>query len=62
MRRIAGRMLRLLRITAAGVAKVQTDLRGLPADQQELRRSLTARAERGESSPRLIDAISDEEY
>src|SRR5437660_1173524 len=38
-------MLRLLRVAAVGVAKVQTDLRGLPPDQQKLRRSLTARSQ-----------------
>src|SRR4051812_43105195 len=33
-------MLRLLWIGTARVAKMQTDLRGLPPNQQELRRSL----------------------
>src|SRR5258708_324354 len=42
MRPIVRGLLRLLRVGSAGVAKVQTDLRRLPADQQELRGSLTA--------------------
>jgi ATP-dependent Clp protease ATP-binding subunit ClpA len=55
------RLLRLLRLGAPRVAKVQARLRGLPADQQELRRSMTMNGYNFTERVRKVLSLSREE-